>query len=488
MPARAPRPPVPTPLAGEWTVHGGTDVDVDDLYALSTTCRLLATATDRVASQVATACLRAEAALALATLGSVGRGPDLGALGRAPGAASALLTASALPAGAAAGLAALGLRVVWAADRYVDAESGAAAAVREAGQALGYVERLAGRKPVAGRVADGGAPPDSVLDPGAEADACVEAVGGARSTADAGSPAAAGSLADADSLPELAAGPLAALYPRRTATVGPATDLGEVPPPRGVAGLLALVAGRAGTGPPPPGRVDVVAVRTSDAEGRPRTAYVVALPGTTDWSPPGRTADPAHVRTLQANLQLMSGNATAEVAALPEALAAAGVPAGATVVLVGHSQGGMTARAAAADPLLLARYRVGGVLTAGSPTGAMAAPAPGVPVLALENAGDGVPALDGRRNLDGESRSTVTFAPADGPTEPGTRALDLPAPGAHDLDGYIAAAARVEQDRDWRLTTFAGRLRELGVAAPDASGPGGATATITRVELRLAPA
>jgi pimeloyl-ACP methyl ester carboxylesterase len=261
-----------------------------------------------------------------------------------------------------------------------------------------------------------------------------------------------------------------------------------VPPPRGVAGLLALVAGRAGTGPPPPGRVDVAAVRTSDAEGRPRTAYVVALPGTTDWSPPGRAADPAHVRTLQANLQLMSGNATAEVAALPAALAAAGVPAGATVVLVGHSQGGMTARAAAADPRLLARYRVGAVLTAGSPTGAMAAPAPGVPVLALEHADDIVPALDGRRNLDGESRSTVTFAPADGPTEPGARALDLPAPGAHDLDGYIAAAARVEQDRDWRLTTFAGRLRELGVAAPDASGPGGATATITRVELRLAPA
>lgn len=467
--------------AATWRVSGGIAVDVDDLYALSATCRTAAVALDTITGRVTGACLRGQAALGLlATTRAPGQrwaaADPAGAVRAGVVAATdagVVADASRRLPGAAVALAGLGLRVALSADRYVAAEADTTAsmgtALRELGTTVGYLDRLAGRK----------SPEDRFAESGAESGAEPGAVPGA----------------DADSLPEILAGPLAALYPGRTAEFGAPTDLGPVPPPDGIAGLVDLVTGTtqgttqgttsgttsgvtgAGAGggagggaEPPPGRVDVTAVTSTDAQGRPRTAYVVALPGTTDWSLPGSPPG-TEPRNLHANLQLMAGLSTAELEALPAALAAAGVPAGATLAFVGHSQGGMTAYAAASAPGIRERYRVTHVLTAGSPVGAIKAPPHGVRTLSLENTDDVVPALDGRGNLDAERRLTVTFTGA-------------PGEGPHDLAQYVAAGVRVDADPDPRLTDYRESLREGGFLAEPR---GGGTARTTRVDLRLTP-
>lgn len=450
-------------VGGTWQVSGGIGVDVDDIHALATTCRCAAQATDRIAASVLAAGVRAEAALAVLAGCS---GPP-----RPQGVVAAGLVAGAgrrLPA-ATVGLAGLGLRMALAADEYAGTENSITTRVatlardqialrfwapthlltesdvRRAGTVAGYLDRLANRKTTA-------------TDPVS------------------GQPTAV----DPDSLTDVLGGPVAALYPRREATVADPTDLGPGTPPAGVAGLLTLVAGRSGgaarapgaggrpDGDPPPGRVDVAAVTSPDAEGRPRTSYVVALPGTSDWSRPNESPKP-DIRNVRGNAELISGNRTAELAALPAALAAAGVPPGARVAFVGHSQGGMTAYAAASTAGIADRYRVTHVITAGSPIGAMAAPARDVRTLSLENRNDFVPGLDGRPNPNAERRVTVAF---DG---------SLPK-SPHDLDQYVAAGRRVDDDADPRLAEFTASLREEGfVAAPGAP----ATVTLTRVDLRL---
>lgn len=449
--------------APEWCVTGGISVDVDDLYALAAACRLAASGIDGVTARVTAACLRGEAAvvllLATASVGSPATPqappwPPRSPAGKSRSPAGtavlgAVAQAPRLLPGVAAGLAALGLRVALAADRYQGTESAVGAAVRSAGTTMGYLDRLAGRKA-----------------PG------PEPVG-----ANGGAPAA-----DPDSWTEVLAGPLAAAYPPRVAQVGPPQPLGARAAPGGLGDLLRLLDGAlpdagptSGPGggtpgaPAPPGRVDVLAVTARGADGRERTAYVVALPGTSDWSPPGRT-DRDDVRNLHANLQLMSGNTTAELAALPAALAAAGVPPGAPVLLVGHSQGGMTAYAAASDPVLAGRYRLGHVLVAGAPIGAMRAPPPGVSVLALEHVGDVVPGLAARPNLDAATRVTIR---CDGGT----------GFAAHDVARYVASGERADRDADPRVAAYRDALRAAGfLPAGD-----GATAQLTRVELRLRP-
>lgn len=536
MTGRAEATPTPAPYA-TWRVTGGVDVDVDDLRILSAVCRRAAAAVDRITTPVVEACVRGEAALALlaALPAASGAGRGASPVGAVAGAALLVEAPRAL-LHASLGLAELGLRLALAADRYAAAERSATSSVgsllrsvsvpgRVAGETLGYVDRLAGRKGV--EAADGslGAGPPRPGD------------------------------VDPDTLEELLAGPAAATYPRRVAVVGAPHALGQVDPPRGVADLLRYVVGADAS--PPPGRVDVVAVTGPDAGGTPRTSYVVALPGTSDWSPPwadrssgsGGSGEP---RNLQANLQLMSGNTTAELAALPAALAAAGVPRGANVAFVGHSQGGITAYAAAADPTLRATYRIGHVVTAGSPIGAMPVP-DGARVLALEHAADIVPRLDGRANPDSARRLTVSFrsslglplgsasepapgpygessfrAGGGGPAPPGAvsgvpspgagasspgvgasspgvgapspvaspaSAASAPAgappwrpgrpdvPGPHDMSHYVAAGARVDAADDPRLAEFVTSLREEGLLVPS----GAATATLTRVDLRLAP-
>ena len=132
--------------------------------------------------------------------------------------------------------------------------------------------------------------------------------------------------------------------------------------------------------------------------------FVVQLPGTESWAlTPGSTA-----RDLSTNLHTMAGGSTVYMRGIEEAMAQARIPAGAPVMLVGHSQGGMTAAALAADPAFRSRFNVTQVVTAGAPIARFDVPA-GVQVLAVENRNDLVPSLDGADNPDRANVTTMTF-------------------------------------------------------------------------------
>jgi hypothetical protein len=106
--------------------------------------------------------------------------------------------------------------------------------------------------------------------------------------------------------------------------------------------------------------------------------FVVQLPGTESWAlTPDSTA-----RDLSTNLHTMAGGSTVYMRGIEAAMAQAGIPPGAPVMLVGHSQGGMTAAALAADPAFRRRFNVTQVVTAGAPIARFDVPA-GVQVLAV---------------------------------------------------------------------------------------------------------
>lgn len=260
------------------------------------------------------------------------------------------------------------------------------------------------------------------------------------------------------------AGQLADSYPQRPPRIAALTPLPAAPAPTGLADLLAALDDQADGGPPaPPGRVDIRPTGTG--------AYVVALPGTSNWAPPWAAAASPDIRNLPANLRLVAGQGTAELTALPDVLARAGVPTGATLVLVGHSQGGLTAYAAAADARLRQQFRVSHVITAGSPVAGMPAP-PGVRVLSLEHRGDLVPRLDGHPNPARADHVTVRFGKPGG--------IDLGA--SHATSGYRAAAAWADRSTHPDLAEFRASLAAVGVRAGTEQRP----APGVRVVLELA--
>ena len=156
------------------------------------------------------------------------------------------------------------------------------------------------------------------------------------------------------------------------------------------------------------------------------TRYVVQLPGTESWAlTPGPT-----VRDLATNLHTMAGGTTVYLRGVEQAMAQAGSAPDAPVMLVGHSQGGMTAAALAADPSFRNSFHHLAVVTAGAPIARFDIP-PSVQVLALENRHDLVPHLDGLDNPDRPNVTTLTFDASKGSV------------GAdHDLVKIYAVAAR----------------------------------------------
>lgn len=132
---------------------------------------------------------------------------------------------------------------------------------------------------------------------------------------------------------------------------------------------------------------DVRITRIDNGSGTP--AYVVSIPGTETWSP----AAGATGRDLTANLELVAGNPTAAAHSVQLAMQQANIPAGAPVMLVGHSQGGIIAATLASDPSFVERYGVTNVLTYGAPIDHVAID-PSVRVLQVQHGFDVVPRLD----------------------------------------------------------------------------------------------
>lgn len=229
------------------------------------------------------------------------------------------------------------------------------------------------------------------------------------------------------------------LRPQRLSVVA----VRPVPTPRGqrpgLAGAMQAVRdGYSAPGSAGAGEADTIDVRRhvhreqgADGDGPARETYVVTLPGTSGWDLLTVRGNPEGPRTLRPNIEGALGRASAEARLLPEVLERAGVPPGAPVLLVGHSQGGMTAMSAAALPAMR-RYRLC-VLTAGSPVGRMPV-APEVTYLHVTNPGDAVPRLEGAANR--RSRNQATVSTGKPVTSPGDD---------HDVGRYVEESERLDR-------------------------------------------
>ncbi|NYD23025.1 hypothetical protein [Kineococcus aurantiacus] len=281
----------------------------------------------------------------------------------------------------------------------------------------------------------------------------------------AGLPAPGGVAGVAGALTSL--GAVTPLFRETAVRVTPVPVARAVPsrPPNGLAEVLdgvvhqstgytaaaGSVNGRLGpAGTPRPGGIRLE--RVTQADGR--VAWIAEVPGTQDWTPfPGATGTPMDLTT---NLRAVAGQPTATGAAVVSALRQAGVGPGEPVLLAGHSQGGLTAAALAADPAVTAEFRITHVLTAGSPVDGTAVPA-GVRVVSLEHTGDVVPALDGRAARGSADRAVVVRDAGQDPADPLR---------AHGWDAYLDTAALADRSDDAALRRF----RESGSAFFDAPG------------------
>jgi hypothetical protein len=210
--------------------------------------------------------------------------------------------------------------------------------------------------------------------------------------------------------------------------VGPGghTQPGDNKAPSSVADLFYGVDRRQRRGPDQAVSGEIGIQRLTGPDGVVR--YVVQLPGTESWALiPGEKA-----RDLSANLHTMAGASTVYMRGVEQAMTKAHIPPGAPVMLAGHSQGGMTAAALAADPAFRHSYNVTQVVTAGAPIARSHIP-PGVQALALENRYDIVPQLDGAANPDQPNVTTVTFDAQKGTVGDNHNLLRTYAPAAKDL-------------------------------------------------------
>lgn len=140
--------------------------------------------------------------------------------------------------------------------------------------------------------------------------------------------------------------------------------------------------------------IRITEVTTTDANGNPRTAYIVNVPGTDGLGEfPGSITGSDNPFDNTSNLELQAGERSASMEAVEAAMREAGIPPGAPVLLNGHSQGGMVTSALLQDPAFRERYNVTHMITEGSPNDSRQVPA-GVNYLALEHTNDAVPKLD----------------------------------------------------------------------------------------------
>ena len=244
----------------------------------------------------------------------------------------------------------------------------------------------------------------------------------------------------------------------RRVTVAAAGSAVPASAPRGVADLLRRVAPATPPTAPAPGVAYTPGrIRVDRLDSPGGTSWVVTLPPTQSWSPTGGR----NPFDASSNVHLMGGQPAASSGAATAAMQAAGVRPGQPVLLVGYSQGGLTAVQMAADPAVRARFDVTSVLTAGSPAGAFEPP-DGVDVLSLEHRQDLVVATDGEDNPDDLGWTTVR--------------RDLGADGspstAHHLAPYLETAALVDASTDDSVRAW------MRSAAPFLDAPGRSAVSI----------
>jgi pimeloyl-ACP methyl ester carboxylesterase len=196
-------------------------------------------------------------------------------------------------------------------------------------------------------------------------------------------------------------------------------------PPRALADIISGLARRDATRH---GEIDVR--RMTGADGR--TYVLVDIPGSKSWSPSPVNHD---VTSLASNLRALEGQPTTYEQGVVQAMRSAGVQPSDSVMLVGHSLGGMVAVKTATDLAHTGEFHVTNVVTAGAPIGTSAGQVPpSVQVLALENSGDVVPQLDARPNPDRVNVTTVTVHHNHGDPGANHDLTESYVPGARDID------------------------------------------------------
>ncbi len=231
----------------------------------------------------------------------------------------------------------------------------------------------------------------------------------------------------------------------------------QVPAPRSLASLVA----RDG---PTSGRDRLRVTGIPGPDGRWR--WIVDLPGTQSFDP--RAGENPWDLTSDVLLSARGTSLTSRgvARALDDARARTGARRSGPVMLTGHSQGGLTAAALAANPRFREDHDVTHVVTSGAPIGDVPVPE-GVSVLSLEHEEDLVAGLDGVPNSDREDWVTIRRSLAE----------DLPADAgatdAHALGKYTETAGLVDESdhpsvRAWRegAAPFLGDPDRL--LAPDA--------------------
>lgn len=206
---------------------------------------------------------------------------------------------------------------------------------------------------------------------------------------------------------------------------------GEVAPPKSLGELASRLISDSEPGPDGKSawlRIEKFGEPASPVE---KARYVVYIPGTQSWGP--KTGE--NPLDLASNLSAISktGFAGSERAVL-DAMKQAGIGQEDSVLLVGHSQGGMVAAN------ISTRFAGSKVLTFGSPL-AQLGPELTAPTLSLEHKRDPVPKLDGRPNPAKENWVTVLHE-LDG-TDPMSQ---------HAMVGYLATAKLVDAEAGGKPT------------------------------------
>jgi hypothetical protein len=198
-----------------------------------------------------------------------------------------------------------------------------------------------------------------------------------------------------------------------------------------------------------------LAVERVEHAGGP-DSWVVLVPGTQRPWPPDHPFDAV------TDVDLMAQEAADVTVAVTAAMERAGVGTDEPVVLVGHSLGGIAATALAASPAFRARYRVGGVVTAGAPTATFATPR-GVPVLHLENDEELVSNVDGRSTPENPAtvdRVTVGRPLAASPS-PADRLASGSVAGAHAMATHLRTLAAARASGNVPVERALGRIEPL---------------------------
>jgi hypothetical protein len=184
------------------------------------------------------------------------------------------------------------------------------------------------------------------------------------------------------------------------------------------------------------------AVRITAVDKGNGPAYIVTIPGTSEWN----LRSGSNPMDTVGNLASASGTLSTASQAVTMAMRQAGIPDGAPVMLVGHSQGGMTAANLAADPGFRGQFNVTNVMTYGSPIDSTRIPG-NVDTLALQHPFDVVPRLD-LGNAKPGAPGLVGW-----PSSSGATVITLPSPsgagpgdvlGNHDYNAYAESVAANE--------------------------------------------